>query len=243
MAVEDFARFFMLFMNLQENKETVVLQFDKSNEHYTFQLRHRERELDLHRTKVLPNGTKVYETLFKVSFYSIARLVAILIKERKRLESKIETLEDLQREFPIEFRNPGWFRKHYMQAVLGTPENLTELGLFRTKNRGRQLRFVKDLSSFDQSAMFKMIDSELEPGTYPVFRWNKGGSASFCGLLSVLPNGPKRFIWIPKKVPFRMMRQAVPIVLSELGRMQGPGVKELTEAIHKKYPRLELERV
>ncbi|MBL7980766.1 MAG: hypothetical protein JNL52_03050 [Flavobacteriales bacterium] len=238
MNVNDMLRYFMLFINDIEGRETFVMQLDKPNEHFTLQIRHRERMLDLHKTTVLPGGNKAYETLFQISFYALARFFAKLRKEGKRVEGALNTMEDVEREFGTRWMNPGWFGRNYMEATHADLDKMKDLGLLRTKNRGRQVRFTKDPTTVDQDAMLKVIHSEMEPGKYILLKWNKGGSTSFAGSLLVLPEGERRFLWIPKKALNIVAKKLVKLLLGEFKRLEGTGGKEVYERLRKNYPML-----
>lgn len=239
MNTDDLLRFFMLFINDTEGRETFVMQFDKPNEHYTLQIRHRERLLDLHKTTKLPGGNKAYETLFQVTFFSLLRLFAALRKEGKRLEAALNTLDDIERELGARFVNPGWLRRNFMEAMDADLEKLQGVGLLRTKNRGRQVRFNKNYGGLDVDGLFKPIHRAMEPGKYILLKWHRGGGVGFAGSLIVAPGLPLRFFVVPRKAANAIAKRVVLLLMQEFGRMEGHGVKDLQTALRKRFPMLQ----
>lgn len=230
----------MLWLNLKEGRETVTLQVEKPNEHFTLQVRHREREIDIHKTTVLPGGTKTYETLFKISFQALMRLAVHARKEWRRIEPTLHDPADFIQQLGLEYRNPGWFRRHRMVAMVGGIEKLTELPLFRSKNRGRQLRIAEGLETLDPNSVFLQIDSRLPPGIYTATRRKKGGTGVFGGVLAVLSGETKRYLWVPRKTSSKLMKQVAKVLHAEMARNNGPGMHQLVREIEKAYPHMDL---
>jgi hypothetical protein len=199
MTPADFLKHFMINFNDTPGRETFVFKVDKKDQHYTIQIRHRERMLDVHLTRELIGGTKEYTTLYQASFHQISRF---LVKTRhlvRGITQELDRSNDPLEYFGIVSVNLGWFRRSFMSAMPGDMKKLEQVGLLRFQNRGMRIRMAREVLSIDPETILMPIDQGMNRGLYIVQRSTKRGSMIFAGFLLVLPlDQRKRFLYLSK---------------------------------------------
>lgn len=231
MNTKDILRHFMFYINDKAQRETLVIKVSP-DEHITVQLRHRERLVDIHKTKELPGGGKVRETLYQITFFKAYRLMLRLRRVVEDLQASLQNLEDAKREFPFLIKNPGWFRRHFMVAMPMDIKHLTNIGLVRVQKQGKRFKLGKDVENIDPDQIIMHVYDDLKAGQYLVMKWNKKLSLVHCGHLHVVHKPKRVFVFVPKQTVNGLMKRLAAPFIDELlraGTAEGDVIlKELT---------------
>ena len=242
MSTKDLLKHFVFYINAQSGRETFVMKVSP-DEHITLQLRHRERIIDIHKTKELEGGEKSYETLFRLSFYRFYRILLSISRTVEDLQASVKTLEDARREFPFMIKNPGWFRRHFMVAMPMDLNHMTDIGLLRIQKKGRRFKFGKDIHGIDPDHIIMPIDEHLKAGQYLVFRWNKKLSLVQSGHLYVVKTPKRVFLFMPKQTINKSMKRFAAPLVREMMRMEHAQDSTGLTELRQRYPRMPLSVV
>lgn len=188
----------MLYMNPKPGFETFVAKGEKPDEHFTLQVLHGRRILDLHKA-VERGAAKEYETLFQISFHKIARVFVAIRNATSNFQASIEKAGDPISWLGLTYHNPGWFRRKFMVAMPASVDVFMDSGLFRSTKGGKKLRFAKDTSKVKAITIYRIIGSGLKEGNYILLKSSKDDSQSFAGLLIVTDGHQKRFLYLSKR--------------------------------------------
>lgn len=236
MSTNDLLRHFMFYVNDKAQRETFVMKISP-DEHITVQLRHRERLVDIHKTKELPGGEKVYETLYQISFFRAYRLMLRLRRVVDGLQASVQTLEDAKREFPYLIKNPGWFRRHFMVAMPMDVQHMTNIGFVRVQKQGKRFKLGKDVHNIDPDQIIMPVYDDLKAGQYLVMKWNKKLSLVHCGHLHVVHKPKRIFVFVPKETINGLMKRFAAPFIEELVRAGTSDGDVILKQLTQRYPR------
>ncbi len=235
MALNDLLTHFMLNMNMKEGRETIVLKLDKPDEHITFQVRQHERILDLHLTKEGSPGAKKYDTLFRISFFGVGRLIVLLKRAVEQLIDQALTAEDPVDELGLHFQNPGWFRRKHIWAIRTDPEALFQANLFLKRKKGSRIRMNKRLAPEKFSELLNPVDTQLESGSYVLLRSTRNGGVSHVGILRVIRGRQKRFLLLSKQTQNRLLTRYAGPIIEVLAQQNMNGVTEAKAMLSRRF--------